>query len=120
GTASKWFSSSEATSNVPTLSVTYHGGDANALLSDPAISEDQAKAIAATPGASFTAAAYTGCPGYNSQLPTPIEDQVFKHLPSGDSLTLDVYKPPVPTQSTQYAALVLLFGGGWWRGCKNI
>jgi hypothetical protein len=111
GNYSKWFNSSEASSNVPTLSVTYHAGDPDALLADPNLSETQAEDIAAIGG--FDPDAYSDCPP-----PDPMHYPVTETVTYKGSLEADLYMPNIEG-TTQYPAMVLVHGGGFWRGCKT-
>jgi acetyl esterase/lipase len=116
----KKFNSADAGSNVPTLSVTFQDADVNELLSDPTIDQASADAIADTDPTAVDPETFADCPAPLEEYPMAPGGHNVQYESTKD-LHLDVYVPPgLPTPTiVHYAAMIMVHGGGWDRGCKT-
>jgi len=93
-----------------------------ALLQDEGLSENGAQALVNALGGtqSITTSDYDACPDANPNKPATypnIAYKGFKRTPSSASIPiyLDEYDP---SGSGPFSVMILVHGGGFWRGCK--
>lgn len=94
--------------------------DVDAMLADEALSEPGANDIVASFGEPSTTSAFEDCPE-RTQAPShpDITYKVFEQpLVPPTPILLDEYDPLAPWGPQEFPILILVHGGGWWRGCR--